>query len=515
MRTNLSASRLQKELRQGKQNSDHLCLFIARRASLFLGLLVCCGLVGGDLKGQATLQQAVQSLVNHPALQQATVAVDVLALESGESLAAHDRQRALIPASTLKLVTTGVALRQLGAESRLATRLYAAGPIRNGVLLGNLFLVGQGDPSLGSDQIEGGLEAATLLAQWTTALQQAGIRAIEGAVIADVSYFGSAGLGSGWPWADIGNYYGTGVYGLNWHENFYYLDFVQRQTEGSRPSVLRSRPEIQGLHFQNELVVGPKGSGDQAYIYAAPFNYEAYIRGSIPAGTGVFTIKGAIPDPALFLAQQLTKSLQAAGIRIAAPASSSRFNGQAYTSGGKLLHEHFSPTIGALVERTNLRSVNLYAEALLRHINKKLGLPPADLHSTESLLTYLAQEMRLSTAGMQLQDGSGLGTRNFFSPAFLTAFLQQMADDTVFLRSIPLAGKSGSMKNRLQGTAAEGRLYAKSGSVDAVRCFAGYAITQSGKRLAFSVMVNNHTLSGTAINELLYTFMRQLCEAKG
>lgn len=465
-----------------------------------------------QVAGQSAAEQAIKRLLASPGLEHASVAVDVVALPSGKRIAAHDPARALIPASTLKLVTTGVAMRLLGSNSTFATRLYARGPIRNGVLEGDLYIVGEGDPSLASDQLEGVSSATDLLKTWVQAIQAAGIQAIGGAVIADDSYFGSEGIAMGWPWADLGNYYGAGAYGLNWHENYYYLDFVQRQTEGSRPSVIRTRPAIPGLQFLNEVRVGPSGSGDNAYIYGAPFHYLNYIRGSIPAGTGEFTIKGSIPDPALFVAQLLTEQLRAAQIKVGAPPSSSRISAQPYTSGGQLLHEHQSPPLKKIVARTNLRSINLYAEALLRQINKKQGLRVADLASTKGLQQYLEESMQLSTEGMSLEDGSGLGTRNFFSPAFMTAFLQKMVGEEDFLNSIPLAGRTGSMRNVLKGTKAEGRLYAKSGTVAAVRCFAGYAITQSKQQVAFSVMVNNHSLTGREINQLLYTFMAQLCE---
>ncbi len=474
---------------------------------LWVILLLPC-----QLLGQSAAEQAIERLLASPALAHASVAIDVVSLPSGKRIAAHDPTRALIPASTLKLLTTGVALRLLGANSTFATRLYAKGAVRNGVLEGDIYIVGEGDPSLASDQLEGISSAKELLSTWVQAIQAAGIQAINGSVIADDSYFGSDGIGMGWPWADLGNYYGAGAYGLNWHENYYYLDFIQRQTEDSRPSVIRTRPTIPGLQFLNEVRVGPSGSGDNAYIYGAPFHYLNYIRGTIPAGTGAFTIKGAIPDPALFVAQSLTEELRAAQIKIAAPPSSSRISAQPYTGGGQQLHVQQSPPLKKLVARTNLRSINLYAEALLRKINKKRGVSTTALASTEGLLGYLRESMQLPTEGVNLEDGSGLGTRNFFSPAFMTAFLQKMAAEEDFLNSIPLAGETGSMRNVLKGTKAEGRLYAKSGTVAAVRCFAGYAITQSKQKVAFSVMVNNHTLASREINQLLYTFMAQLCE---
>jgi D-alanyl-D-alanine carboxypeptidase/D-alanyl-D-alanine-endopeptidase (penicillin-binding protein 4) len=94
----------------------------------------------------------------------------------------------------------------------------------------------------------------------------------------------------------------------------------------------------------------------------------------------------------------------------------------------------------------------------------------------------------------------------------MTAFLRAKHKDEVFLKSIPLAGRTGSMQNRLRGTAAEGRLYAKSGSLNGARAFAGYAFPRDGRRLAFSIMINNYTIDNRDLNTLLYDFMQLLCE---
>ncbi|MEM9836765.1 MAG: D-alanyl-D-alanine carboxypeptidase/D-alanyl-D-alanine-endopeptidase [Bacteroidota bacterium] len=483
---------------------------MSRYKKYSLGLLCYCLLF--QLNSQS-IQQAGQRLIAHPELASASIGIDVMDLATGESIYAHQPNRALIPASTQKLITTGVALKLLGEATHFTTTLAYDGTLDNGVLTGNLYIVGGGDPCLASPIMEGAKPGEQLMDEWVSAVQKAGIKRIQGSIIADDSYFGTAGIAMGWPWADLGNYYGVGSYGLNWHENFYYLDFIQRPREGERPTVHRTRPLIPGLQLWNEVRTGPAGSGDNAYIYGAPFNYQNYLRGTIPPGSGRFTIKGAIPDPPTFVAQLLTRQLEAVGVSVVLPASSSRSLQQFYSGEGQVLHREDSPSLLAIAERTNLRSVNMYAESLLRQINKHQGLAVHELSSTASLITYLQDELGLDTRGVHLEDGSGLATRNFFPPSFMTAFLRTQAERETFLQTIPLAGKTGSMRRRLKGTAAEGRLYAKSGSVNAVRCYAGYAFPQDGRRLAFSIMVNNYTLSGGDLNRLLLDFMLHLCKS--
>ena len=171
-----------------------------------------------------------------------------------------------------------------------------------------------------------------------------------------------------------------------------------------------------------------------------------------------------------------------------------------------------SPSLRAIVERTNLRSLNLYAEALLREMNKVRGAEPEYLADTEVVLNWLKQQ-GINTDATQLVDGSGLATRNFFSPAMMTSFLRSQSANQKWRKSIPLAGRTGSMRGYLKNRTAAGRLWAKSGSVNAVRCYAGYATGRDGRELAFAIMVNNHTLEGRPLRKLMLELMNDLCEA--
>ncbi|MEO0731191.1 MAG: D-alanyl-D-alanine carboxypeptidase/D-alanyl-D-alanine-endopeptidase [Bacteroidota bacterium] len=463
------------------------------------------------LAGQSRLQQAVRAFALDEALAGALISVDVIDVASGQRLAYHQPGLACIPASTQKLITTAYALERLGPSHRFATQLIATGKVVGGVLEGDLYIVGGGDPSLGSpyqDEVPG---LNTILDRWVAAVRNAGISRINGRVVGDGSYFGTDAAAPGWPWSDLGNYYGSGAYGLNLHENFYFLDFLRRSREGTTPPVQRTRPEVPGLQLTNELRSGPRGSGDQAYIYGAPFSYDNYIRGTIPVGTGRFTIKGALPDPPRFAAQALQQRLEAAGITTVRPAESDRALGSGSYAPGQVLDVYQSPELIHLIDRTNLRSNNLYAEALLRAANKAYGLPGYALSDAEAVTEWLGTK-GLPLTGVHLEDGSGLATRNFFPAALMTAFLRQQADQERWRKSIPLAGQTGSMRGFLKGTAAEGRLYAKSGSVGGARNYAGYVVRADGKELAFAIMVNNYTLPGKELRNKMLNLMRQFCE---
>lgn len=473
-------------------------------------LLLWCGSI--SIYGQSGAREIVDDFAAAPELRHATISIDVREVATGKRVAAHQPGRACIPASTQKLITTAAALDLLGEEHTFRTRLTAGGKVTDGILQGNLYLVGGGDPTLGSPFLDGVPSAESLIRRWVSRVKSSGIRRVKGAVVGDGSYYGTDGISPGWPWADIGNYYGAGAYGLNFHENSYFLYFTQRQREGSIPPVNQVTPAIPDLVFHNELRSGPRGSGDQAYIYGAPFNYEQYIRGSIPVGTGRFRIRGSIPDPARFVARQLTEALEASGIVVDQPATTDRLVGGGDYLAGELLDELTSPPLTTIVDRTNLRSVNFFAEGLLREINKLRGIATAELSSTEAIVDWLAGR-GLATEGINLIDGSGLATRNFLSASFMVDFLIDQADNDRWRRSIPLAGRTGSLRGRLKGTPAEGRLRAKSGSLNAARAYAGYVERADGRELAFSIMVNNYTLKGSELNRLLLNLMRDMCTA--
>ncbi|NJC27146.1 D-alanyl-D-alanine carboxypeptidase/D-alanyl-D-alanine endopeptidase [Neolewinella antarctica] len=473
-------------------------------------ILLCYLCLAAPVAAQFNLADRVYAFATHPELRGAQVGIDVRDVRTGDRVAAFQPYTALIPASTLKLITTAAAYDVLGADHVFTTDLVISGEIDNGTLRGNVYIIGGGDPTLGSPYMKGVPRTDAVLERWAEALARAGVRRIEGRVVGDGSYYGTNGVAAEWPWSDLGNYYGAGAYGLNLNENSYKLDLLQRKVVGTRPVVQGTRPRVPGLTITSELTSGPKGSGDQAYIYAAPFGREAIVRGSIPIGSKRFTIRGSVPDPALFAADALTERLAQRGITTSLPPETHRTVGGGRFLDTKLLDRYTSPPLTEIIDRTNLRSLNLYAEALLREVGKARGVATDDLSGTETIINWL-QTLGLSTAGMQVMDGSGLATRNFFSPALMTSFLRTQASNERWRQSIPVAGRTGSMRNFLQKRTAAGRLAAKSGSLNAVNCYAGYATGPDGRELAFAIMVNNHVMESRRLRNLMLELMDDIC----
>ncbi len=481
---------------------------MSRLFPLFCFLLISLPLLTGQ-----SFQQKIDRFVDGYSLRQGNISICILDIAENQVIADHRAERVAVPASALKLITTGTALSLFGPDFRFPTELQYDGTLAGGRLNGNLWIKGFGDPTLGSADLDDTPIGDALLQEWVSALRQKGLKAITGAVIGDGSHYDSQGAVRSWQWADLGNYYGAGARGLNWRENTYTLYFARTGRVGDQTRIARLDPDIPWLEFVNEVKQAGARTGDQAYIFGGPYADKRYIRGTIPAGSGLFDIDGSIPDPPYFLAYQLTQALKAAGITVEKAPSTYQ---QTPVSGQRRhLLRHQSPPLATIVERTNYRSVNLYAEALLKEIGRQRGDESSTEAGADALLAYWA-DRGVSTEGIQIADGSGLSNSNAVSARFLAEVLRKISlDDKVygaFKSSIPLAGRTGSLSGKFKGSAAEGNLYAKSGTLGGARSYAGYFTGANGRAYAFAVLVNNYNSSGGSMRLQLDRLLQSFCE---
>jgi D-alanyl-D-alanine carboxypeptidase/D-alanyl-D-alanine-endopeptidase (penicillin-binding protein 4) len=484
---------------------------------LTLVLLVSCHLL--HAQGLPELKKAVEILDKDLDMRSASWGISVIDLSNGHTVLMHQGDKSLITASTMKAVTTATALAVLGPDFRFRTYLEYDGSLENGVLRGNLYIRGEGDPSLGSHRFDEQHKLAQLMIAWAEVIQKAGIKQIQGRVVADASFLGSQLTPGNWNWEDMGNYYGAGASGLNIHENFYRLDFRSPATTGSQTEILRTVPSINGIEFVNEVRSGPKGSGDNAYIFGSPYTWLRYVRGTIPPGRSAFSIKGSIPDPPLYCARRFEEELIKCGITLSQPASSIRLEnlqGRPHTAKRTLLHTHRSPSLADLVKETNMESLNLYAEALALRTAVARKQKGTTAEAAETMTDYWKAQ-GVATKGMRLRDGSGLSANNVVSTHQMAKILyltSQTPHYSAFRSSLPLAGRSGSLRSMLRGTTAEGRLRAKSGYISGVRAYAGYVEAVNGKKYAFAMISNHYSCSAGQMRRKFEKLMVKLAEGK-
>ncbi len=481
-------------------------------STFFLYLLVLIVLHAQNNNTQSEINQ----LLKDPAFKHASVGISVIDVATGKTIAAYNADQSLIPASILKVVTTSTAAAVLGNGYKFKTELQYSGDIDNqGNLKGNLYIKGYGDPTFGSPLMEEAKSMEVVLNTFINSILRKNILCVEGYVIGDASWFGSEVNAPDWPWIDLGNYYAAGVWGLNIHENLYYLHFLQNPEFKAAPRIMNIEPAVENLVFYNEVRSAKKGSGDNAYIYGAPYSYERYVRGTIPVGTGEFTIKGSLPDPPLFAAQQLKKLLADINIPVSKGATTDRLLQISVDQNRKTLFTLYSPELKTIIQRTNIESVNLYCETLLKTLGKrKTGEAPEAIKGIEVIEDYWT-ERGLSFDGVNMVDGSGLSRTNLVTAGFMAHLLRKISLNTKINKtiydSLPVAGKSGGLKYYLRGTEAEGKISAKTGTLENVRSFAGYATNKQGKKLAFCIIVNNHNCSGSALRKKLAPLMQAMC----
>lgn len=476
---------------------------------LILFLLAHTGLyVQVEAQSSTKFSSIIQGINQDPDMQSATWGFCVKEVNSGKLIASFQPNKSLVTASVMKALTTSTAIQMLGSDYQYATDLGYEGSLSSqGVLTGNIICRGSGDPTLGSDRFSSQPSAEALIKQWGDLIRQAGITTIRGDLVADVSVFGSQSSPGNWSWEDMGNYYGAGCSGINFHENLYYLDFRSGSSPGSATQVLRTRPPVEGMTFTNEVIAGPRGSGDNAYIYGAPYSYHRYIRGSIPPAREVFTIKGSIPNPGFFIMEQLKQYLKTCGIEVqgscrivSAP--------QEYTHFVQL-DRHFSPPLAEIIRETNFESINLYAEALMKTLAVQNGKEGQTGEGTKALVAYW-KNRGVPTKGMILRDGSGLSPNNVATPFQISEILRLSylsPEGKAFYAALPVAGQSGNIKSMLKGTAAQGKIRMKSGYISHVRGYAGFVESRSGKLLVFSLNANHFTCSPGRMRRLFERLM--------
>jgi D-alanyl-D-alanine carboxypeptidase/D-alanyl-D-alanine-endopeptidase (penicillin-binding protein 4) len=414
-------------------------------------------------------------------LDHASLGIYAVDTNTKEILVDQNSDLSVIPASCMKVVTTGAALQILGEKARFETHLEYNGTIDAKTLKGNIYIHGGGDPCLGSDRIEGSLSWQKQIEAWANAVQALGVQTIEGTVIGDATRWEKALAVPSWAWEDLGNYYGAGASALSFHENAYSLFFKPDPIVGEKATLLRTEPSLPLFAFQNEVTTGPVGSGDNACIYGSEFSTLSFVRGTIPAAVSEFAIKGSIPDPASYCASLFTEALRKRGIAVGE---------QPLQTDTKriIFHTTKSPTIGEIVYWANQKSINLYAEHLLKKMGEVLYQEGSTAAGIKAV-THFWRSQGIDLDGFNMVDGSGLSRKNLVTAKQLVQILQRMKTSDsfpIFLQSLPEQPSS---------------IRAKSGSMSLIKGYVGYA-----NNTAFAIVVNqctNHKLLNQRLDEFI------------
>lgn len=429
-----------------------------------------------ELKDQP---EALQHFVQDQNLQHAGIGFYAIDLSSGQIIGAYREQQAIVPASTMKIITSAAALELLGSDYTFETQVFYDGRLKkNGMLEGNLYIEGKGDPTLGSEGTSKPPKA--FLEEWKEAIRKAGIKKISGNVVVLDGFFGYEGLPGKWLWEDFGTDYAPGTYGISVFDNIYTLS-IRSGKAGTKPQILGTDPVISYLNLDNNLTTS-EGTKTDAYVRGAPLIYDRSVQGTVPANQERVTIKSDIPDPGLFLGQYFTTYLRENGIPVKGVGTTIRYYQNPVGSRTEVTATS-SIRLDEIVQVLMHRSDNHYAEHLFQVIPIETNTNVADFWKKKGF----------NTSGMNMKDGSGLSPQDTLSAKLLVDILSYMetSDQVSGYRLLfPKTGQEGTVKNFLKDTPLDGKGYVKTGSMSGVQSYAGY-IVMDDKKYAFALLVNH------------------------
>jgi D-alanyl-D-alanine carboxypeptidase/D-alanyl-D-alanine-endopeptidase (penicillin-binding protein 4) len=431
----------------------------------------------------------------------------------------------LLTASTMKTITTGLGFEVLGPGYRFATRVAYDGRIENGVLNGNLYIVGGADPTLGSrDTIAFPIDS--IFGIWADAVRKAGIRRINGRIVGDDRIYEEESIPSGWSYGNIGYDYGSGTSGLSFCENLTYFEIEAGKEVGDPVRITPIGPYSPDMVYINEVTTGEKGDGDNTEYYASSLTPVGKFVGTYGVDAQPRELVQSNKYGPATCAAEFAAFLRERGIGCKG-VSDVRQMAYDYSVPPQesltCIAETYSPELRKIVKVTNTISNNFFAETIYKMVGKALveretGKPCTGIsysRANRAIKAYF-KERGVSTYGYTQDDGSGLSRQNYVSPRFFTRFYAMMAASPNFreyMETFPGPGRPGTLQGVLRKAdpALKQTIYAKSGSLSSVRCYAGYVDSKRGL-IRFAILVNNYDCPTSKVQPKIEGFLEQLAK---
>ncbi|MBX7186170.1 MAG: D-alanyl-D-alanine carboxypeptidase/D-alanyl-D-alanine-endopeptidase [Vicinamibacteria bacterium] len=466
----------------------------AARRTLLVALVAA--LAGGSdrtagAKSPDGLASSIEAILKREVFAPAIVAIDIRDLDTGRVLFEKNAATNVKPASTMKLFTTAAIL---DAEGQLAappaTTVEAAGRLDGfGRVLSDVYLVGRGDPNL-SDRFAWRTEKSPF-DQLAKDIRDAGITRIEGRVIGYDGLFTDEAIPESWTADDLVWSYGAEVSALSAFDSALSLRLEPGEREGE-PARLTILPATEFMKIDSRVLTSGEGVKAKVSLTRPLGSRHVVIDGAVPLRGEAWTGSVAAPEPTLFATTLFAEALARHGVTVRDGIAVSR---EALPQSLRPLASVRGPAVAEQIRVVNKESQNLHAETLLR----RLGLAAFKDASVESSLKAREAFLRgqgVRVADTAMYDGSGLSRSDLVTARAEVDLLVAMARHPLakaFRDSLPVAGVDGTLKRRMVGTKAQGRVFAKTGSISHVNALAGYVDAVSGRRFAFSIVVNHHT----------------------
>ena len=491
-----------------------------RRRTLAVSICVLLLAVQAAAK---SLEDRIDKILEAEDLSRSYWGIQIVSLSSGKVLYARNAEKLFTPASNTKLFTTAATLALIGPEYRFRTTVETTGTVdKYGRISGDLVLVGRGDPNLSgrvmpfNTRTERRTPHLQVLEELADELVRKGVKYIDGDVVADDSYFAFERYGEGWAREDLISQWGAPVSALSINDNLVFVSILPADRPGEKAFVSVT-PYADYFRIDNRVITTPQGTGpSRVFINREPGSNLLTLWGNIPVDDAGASQAMAIEDPAEFAAQLFRALLERRGVvvygrhraRHTELASLSTFSvtTRAGAGGGTadmpvvlqpmVLASHQSMPLIEGLRVINKISQNLHAEMMLRLLGRERGMSGTVEGGLEVLRGFVMQA-GVAPEEYVFYDGSGLSRQNLITPRAIVRLLQYAKTQPwgiEFRGTLPLAGNDGTLANRFKGTAAEGRVWAKTGILSHVESLSGYAITAKGEEVAFAIIANNHNL---------------------
>ena len=432
--------------------------------------------------------------------------MDVRVLNGNERLYARNPDVLLTPASTMKLVTLAATAERLGWEDRFETTLLTAAPIRDGTMRGDLVVRGAGDPTINA------AGTRNVFVDWANELRRLGVRRIAGRIIGDDDVLDDGaletpGFGSGWAWDDFARGFAAPAGALQHRGNVVEV-VVEPGSGAGRPARARFRHPGSDLILRNDVITVRADRTAELRLRRLPGRPSLVVAGRIPEGASPIVRTAAVGNPTLFFVQAFKNALEQHGIAVdgkAVDVDSLAARDKAPTLPGlRPLIRHRSEPLSTIGVAMLKQSRNLYAESLVRHLGVVAG---SAAHAGRSVVGRMLADWGIDRRGAVIADGSGLSRYTYLTAGSLVEVLSRIYRDpdhrTRIMAALPVAGRDGTLRRRLVGTAAEGAVRAKTGSMSRVRALAGYVETAGGEPLAFAILANNFSAPAAEVTRVI------------
>jgi D-alanyl-D-alanine carboxypeptidase/D-alanyl-D-alanine-endopeptidase (penicillin-binding protein 4) len=468
---------------------------------------------------KSTLDKHIDKILAANDAHRGSWGLQVVELGSGKLLCERNADQLFIPASNMKMFTTAAALEKLGPGYIFHTTVESdAAPDAQG-RVGDLYLVGRGDPNLGARifpyTYHGTAQPADKFIQdMVDQVKARGLREVTGKLIADDTYFVWEPFAPNWAADDLQWGYGAPVTALAFNDNQLTLDVIPGEKVGDAATV-RLTPVAAYYLLKSHIVTGAKATEKNYHLERQPGSMELDLWGQVPIDRGDDTDTVAILNPPQLVAEQFRAALQARGIvvdgaievRHFTRLEAASFQGTIPPSFSRVaLAEHSSPPLSESIKVVNKESENLHAEMLLRTLGRVQNSQGSLAGGLDALNTFAAEQVGILPGETYFSDGSGLSREDLVAPQAAVKLLVYMAHSPNFkayFDSLPVSGIDGTLAHRFLADNVKGKIHAKTGSVEHVNTLSGYMDLPSGKRLVFSIMTNNHPLPNKAGQEVL------------